>query len=101
MDPPYQNPRLCARDCRAGLLGSPGSFFHPYPHSIPAQLGDNVLRGWTPPIKTLGYARVIAAPVSSAAGGVAMIVLEAMRIGTVTSTTLIRPDSLENNHGTH
>jgi len=54
-----------------------------------------------PPIKTLGYARVIAAPVSSAAGGVAMIVLEAMRIGTVTSTTLIRPDSLENNHGTH
>ena len=33
----------------AGLLGSSGSFFHPYPHSIPAQLGDNVLRGWTPP----------------------------------------------------
>jgi len=57
--------------------------------------------GGPPPIKTLGYARVIAAPVSSAAGGVAKIVLEAMRIGTVTSTTLIRPDSLENNHGTH
>src|SRR5437879_458163 len=59
--------RLHTKASPAGLLGIPGSFFHPYPHSIPAQLSGTMFSGGgPPPIKTLGCARLIAPPVSSA-----------------------------------